>query len=100
MSEKYKTYDPEKPYFVTLTIVGWINVFTNKKYKFWQDGFHPEIIYNPNFFYEKLQYIHKNPVKEMIVENEEDYLFSSARNYAGLSSVLDVITESGQLITY
>ena len=70
------------------------------KYKFWQDGNHAEIIFSPTFFYNKLNYIHKNPVNEMIVEREEDYLFSSARNYADLDSLIDVIKESSQLITY
>jgi len=69
-------------------------------FKFWQDGNHAEIIYSPKFFYNKLNYIHKNPVSEMIVEREEDYLFSSARNYADLESLIDVIKESSQLITY
>jgi len=70
------------------------------KYKFWQDGNHAEIIYSPEFFYNKRNYIHKNPVNEMIVEKEEDYLFSSARNYADLDSLIDIIKESSQLITY
>ena len=70
------------------------------KYKFWQDGNHAEIIYSPEFFYNKLNYIHKNPVNDMIVDKEEDYLFSSARNYADLDSLIDVIKESSQLITY
>ncbi len=32
---------------------------------------------------QKLEYIHDNPVEESIVTNAEDYLYSSARNYAG-----------------
>jgi len=47
-----------------------------------------------------LNYIHQNPVKEMIVENPENYLFSSARNYAELDSMIDVVLESAQQITY
>ena len=31
MSEKYKTY-PEGTFFVTLTVVGWIDVFTRAEY--------------------------------------------------------------------
>jgi REP element-mobilizing transposase RayT len=69
------------------------------KYKFWKEGIHAEIILTPNFFYEKLKYIHDNPVKEMFVEKPEEYLFSSARNYAGLYSVLDIIHEVPQLRT-
>ncbi|MCX6243621.1 MAG: transposase [Bacteroidetes bacterium] len=70
------------------------------KYKFWQDGYHAEIIFSPEVFYQKLNYIHFNPVKDLIVEKPEEYLFSSARNYAGLRSYLNVILETPQLITY
>ena len=70
-----------------------------KNFKFWQDGNHAEVIYTPAFFYQKLDYIHNNPVREMIVEHPEDYLFSSARNYAGLDNVLKVIVERSKLVT-
>ncbi|MCF8302242.1 MAG: transposase [Bacteroidales bacterium] len=177
MSEKYKIIDPDKAYFITSTITGWIDVFAKKEhklvilnslkfcqdkkgliiygyclmsnhlhmiaqakdenlggiirdfkkyttkriidniasekegrrkwmlsyfgytgqylnriknYKMWQDGNHPELIYSNDFLWQKLNYIHNNPVKEMIVEKPEHYLFSSARNYAGLDSLLDV----------
>ena len=33
---------------------------------------------------EKLNYIHNNPVRAGIVEKGEDYLYSSARDYAGI----------------
>lgn len=59
-------------------------------YKVWQDGNHAKEIFSPTFLYEKLTYIHENPVKDLIVEKPEDYLFSSARNYAELSSYLNV----------
>jgi REP element-mobilizing transposase RayT len=187
MSEKYKIWDQRKAYFLTMTVVGWIDVFTRKnlkmtiidslrycqkekglvlygyclmsshlhliaraegrdslsdilrdfkkfsskevikhiinepesrrdwmlqyfrkteenseepaKYKFWQDGNHPEEISSNKFFNEKLDYIHNNPVKELIVENPEDYFFSSARNYAGLNNYLDIILETVKLRT-
>ena len=50
--------------------------------------------------YQKLNYIHNNPVVDKIVEKPEDYLFSSARNYADLDSELDVFVLPKQLITY
>jgi REP element-mobilizing transposase RayT len=34
MSEKYKMRDPEKAYFVTLTVVDWIDVFIRKNHRF------------------------------------------------------------------
>ena len=178
MSEKYKIRDTERAYFITTTVVGWIDVFTRpnqknlivnslkycsekkglvifawclmsnhlhiicraegnkslsdilrdfktftskriveqimeepesrrewmleyfskacshlkreQKYKVWQDGYHPEEVFSSGFLYEKLEYIHNNPVKEMIVENAWDYLYSSARNYADMDGLLDV----------
>jgi len=35
-----------------------------------------------------LDYIHNNPVKQGIVLSPEDYLYSSALNYAGLPEKL------------
>lgn len=188
MSEKYKMHEQEKAYFLTMTVVGWIDIFTRKnrklaivnslkycqkykgleifgwslmpshlhlmargaedhdlssiirdfkkftskkivkqieeepesrrewmlryfeyagrhlerieRYKLWQDGNHAEILYSPAFFYNKLDYIHNNPVNEMIVENAEDYVFSSARNYAERDYLIEIIKESPRLITY
>jgi len=36
-------------------------------------------------------YIHNNPVEEEIVENPEDYLYSSAGNYCGRIGLMEVI---------
>ena len=71
-----------------------------QNYKFWQNGNHAEIIESNKFFYEKLNYIHQNPVEDMIVHEPYEYLFSSARNYAELPNVLDIILETQQQITY
>ena len=59
-------------------------------FKVWQDGYHGEEVSSNKFIYQKLDYIHKNPVAERLVQKPEDYLFSSARNYADLDSVLEV----------
>jgi hypothetical protein len=40
---------------------------------------------------QKLDYIHNNPVQEGLVEIAEEYLYSSARNYAGKRGLLDVV---------
>ena len=84
MTDKYKIWDNEKAYFLTLTVVGWIDVFTRN----------PIEITSNKFFIEKLEYIHNNPVEELIVERPEDYFFSSARNYAGLSNPIDIVLEA------
>ena len=187
MADRYKIHDKNAVYFITMTIVGWIDVFTRKEqkilivdslkycqqnkglqiygwclmpshlhllccatgkegmsdvirdfkkftskaivkliqeepesrrewilqqfrdackhlkrgqhYKVWQDSNQAKIIYTNKFFYEKLNYIHNNPVEEMLVNHPEEYMFSSARNYAGLDSFIDIILETQQLIT-
>ncbi len=38
----------------------------------------------------KLNYIHENPVRAGWVEEQEHYLYSSARNYAGFSGLLEI----------
>ena len=44
-----------------------------QNYKVWQDRNHVKVILSNEFFYEKLQYLHTNPVEDMIVQNPEDY---------------------------
>jgi REP element-mobilizing transposase RayT len=63
----------------------------NEQYQIWTHENHAEIIYSNKFIDQKINYIHENPVRAGIVEHPEDYLYSSARNYAGLQGVLDVI---------
>jgi REP element-mobilizing transposase RayT len=62
-----------------------------QQHKVWQDGYHAEVVTSNNFIKQKINYIHNNPVKDKIVALPEDYLYSSARNYADLENELDVI---------
>ena len=64
-----------------------------RKHKFWQDGSYLETIYSYDFYKEKLNYIHMNPVKQEIVEKPEDFIYSSARNYNGSKGLIDVIVQ-------
>lgn len=50
-------------------------------YKVWQEGFHPITIESDQFFLEKLQYLHENPVRKGYVDRPEQWRYSSARNY-------------------
>ncbi|MEM9685897.1 MAG: transposase [Bacteroidota bacterium] len=63
----------------------------DQQYKVWQDGYHAEIAYSNWFIKQKINYIHHNPVADKIVAAPEDYVFSSARNYADMDSELDVV---------
>lgn len=61
-----------------------------EQYKVWQDGSHPILLESQLFVEQKLHYIHQNPVRQEIVENPEDYLYSSAKDYAGQKGLLRI----------
>lgn len=61
------------------------------KYHFWQDGCYTEVISSLKFFKQKLDYIHQNPVRAEFVRYPQDYLYSSAIDYAGGKGLLEVI---------
>lgn len=68
-----------------------------QEYKVWQDGYHAEEVLTKKFFEQKLNYIHQNPVKDKVVFKAEEYLFSSARNYAELDALLEIDLLTKQL---
>jgi len=72
----------------------------NKNFKVWQDGYHPEVITSNKLFYQKLNYIHCNPLEAGLANIITDYPFSSARNYAGIDAILNIIIESQQQVKY
>ena len=72
----------------------------NKKYQLWTHENHAIHLYSDKFIKERLMYIHDNPVKAGIVEKAEDYLYSSARNYASMDAILNIETLTFTWITY
>ncbi|MEQ8629438.1 transposase [Ekhidna sp.] len=65
----------------------------NKRVKdkqFWTHENHAVELNNNEVMDSKLNYIHENPVRAGWVERAEDYLYSSARNYAGLYNLLEI----------
>ena len=62
----------------------------NSEYQFWTHENHSELIYSNKFIEQKLDYIHNNPVRAGIVSQPEEYIYSSAKNYAGEAGLIDV----------
>jgi len=52
-------------------------------HKFWKDGFDCFELFSNHVIDQKVNYIHDNPVRAGMVDAAEDYVFSSARDYAG-----------------
>ena len=63
---------------------------SNTHYQFWRQGNQPEELISNHFMDQKLDYMHRNPVEAGWVAAPEHYLYSSATNYAGLPSLLEV----------
>jgi putative transposase len=66
---------------------------TRSEYQVWQEGNHPKQIGNEEMMRQKLEYMHDNPVKRGYVDEAVHWRYSSARNYAGLRGLVDVITD-------
>lgn len=62
----------------------------NKNYQIWQQNNHAEEVYSPKFTLSKIKYIHNNPVEEGFVARAEEYLYSSAKDYAGMKSPVNI----------
>ena len=54
----------------------------NKSFQFWQQDNHPVELWDNYMMEQKMNYIHQNPVVSGIVSKPEDYIYSSARDYA------------------
>ena len=62
----------------------------NKYYQFWRQDNHPIELTTNEMMEQRLDYIHHNPVVEGIVDEPEYYLYSSARDYAGMKGMLEL----------
>ena len=62
-----------------------------KYFKVWQDRNDAKEIHTTAFPEEKMNYIHNNPVRAVLVANPEDYLYSSARDYSGEKGLVKII---------
>ena len=66
---------------------------TDRDYQFWQEGNHPKQIQDDTMMRQKIDYIHHNPVSRGYVDDPTHWRYSSARNYAGMTGILDVDME-------
>ena len=64
---------------------------TSEGNRFWRGDNKPIELWSNKVIDEKINYIHQNPVEEGIVFRAEDYLYSSAADYAGEKGLLDVM---------
>ena len=63
------------------------------RYQVWQEGNQPKQIQDDEMMWQKLEYIHANPVKRGYVDDPLHWRHSSARTYAGQPGLIEVITD-------
>jgi len=53
----------------------------DREFQLWQEGSHPQLIKDSKMMTQKIEYIHKNPLKRGYVDRQACWVNSSARNY-------------------
>jgi REP element-mobilizing transposase RayT len=66
---------------------------TDQTHQLWQEGSHPEQIQDEAMMWQKLEYVHNNPLRRGYVDDPRHWRYSSARNYAGQPGLIDVLTD-------
>ena len=65
----------------------------NSKNQFWQQHNQPIELWSLPVIQQKIDYTHENPVVAGFVENDYEYLYSSARDYCGIKGLVKVIVD-------
>lgn len=63
----------------------------NSVYQFWTHENHAKLVYSNKLMGQKLECIHQNPVRAGILNEAEDYVYSSARNCAGEQGLINTL---------
>jgi putative transposase len=54
---------------------------TESTHQVWQEGYHPQEISSQEMLFQKIAYIHNNPVRRGLVRKPEEWLYSSASSF-------------------
>ena len=66
---------------------------TSSEYQVWEEGSKPKEIHSDEMMLQKLEYMHNNPVKRGYVDDPVHWRYSSARSYAGMPALVNVLTD-------
>ncbi len=59
----------------------------NTKYQFWQKTNHPIELFSAKVIQQKIDYIHQNPVETGIVNEAQNYIYSSANPFSEIKTI-------------
>jgi putative transposase len=89
--DRDRVFESRREWLVEMMQRAGKNNSNNHDYQFCIQDNKPIEIYSKEVFEQKLEYIHLNPVKDGYVEHPEHWYYSSARNYAELKGVIDIL---------
>ncbi|UKN01173.1 hypothetical protein K6119_15695 [Paracrocinitomix mangrovi] len=89
MSERYKVIDSSVPTFVTITIVGWVDLFIRRPYTNILD----DSLDSNEKREQRLRYIHYNPIDAGSVQHEREWVNCSYLAYEEDKPLLNVKVE-------
>lgn len=66
----------------------------------WEDEYQAKEVFSPGFLREKLDYVHNNPLQShwRLAEKPEEYVWSSARFYAGSGRSIIPVSDARELL--
>jgi REP element-mobilizing transposase RayT len=72
-----------------------------QQFKVWEDGYLAKDVFSPGFLRQKMTYVHSNPTQPQwqLVEQAEDYVWSSARFYLLEKPALIPLSDARGLLT-
>lgn len=82
--------DPRKGWILNLFKAEANRLKRVNTYKFWKDGNHPILLDSNKKREQRLTYLHHNPVKAGIVEEDHHYVYSSALDYCEEKGLIDI----------
>jgi putative transposase len=65
----------------------------DQTHQVWQEGSHPQMIMDEKMMWQKIEYIHNNPLRRGYVDDPTHWRYSSARSYAGTTGLIDVCVD-------
>lgn len=89
--------ESRRDWLLSLFSIAAVKDLKGKKFKLWQNGNHAIEVFSESFLWDKINYIHQNPVRAKFVRKPEDWVYSSMSNYLDEKSVLPVHTLTPRL---
>ena len=77
-----------------------VNNSSNEQYQFWQQDYHPIELSDSERLFQRLNYLHQNPVRAGLVWAPEDYKYSSAVDYTDTQVGMLPLVKISSLMIY